>query len=71
MIGAAVIILLEYYVSNEVSDRWPLVLGAVFVATAVFSRDGLVGMFRRGFAALAARLGRGGSATPSGGEVAR
>lgn len=71
VIGAAVIILLEYYVSNEVSDRWPLVLGAVFVATAVFSRDGLVGMFRRGFAALAARLGRGGSATPSGGEVAR
>lgn len=57
-IGAAVLILLEYYVSNEISDRWPLVLGAVFLATAIFSRDGLVGLVRRGLAALRDRLER-------------
>lgn len=67
-IGAAVIILLEYYVSNEISDRWPLVLGAVFVATAVFSRDGLVGLCRRAPGAIRARLGRGRAAPARGQE---
>jgi branched-chain amino acid transport system permease protein len=62
-IGAAVIILLEYYVSNEISDRWPLVLGAVFLATAIFSRDGLVGMVSRGLTAIRDRLARGRPAT--------
>jgi branched-chain amino acid transport system permease protein len=52
VLGAATIVLLEYYVSNEIPDRWPLVLGAVFVLTAFFSRDGLVGLLSRGFAAL-------------------
>lgn len=66
-IGAAVIILLEYYVSNEISDRWPLVLGAVFLATAIFSRDGLVGLARRTGAALRARTSRR-RAAAAGGE---
>lgn len=43
VLGSAAIVLLEYYVSQEVAARWPLVLGAVFVTTAVFSRHGLVG----------------------------
>jgi branched-chain amino acid transport system permease protein len=46
-IGAAVVVLLEYYVSAEIPDRWPLVLGVLFVLTAAFSRDGLVGATRR------------------------
>lgn len=57
-IGAAVLILLEYYIGNEIPDRWPLVLGIVFVLTAVFSRDGLVGLVRRGLLALRDRLER-------------
>lgn len=61
VLGAATIILLEYYVSDAVPERWPLVLGLVFVLTAVFSRDGLVGLLRRAYAAaqrLAAALRR-------------
>jgi branched-chain amino acid transport system permease protein len=56
VLGAATIILLEYYVSNEIPDRWPLVLGAIFVLTAVFSRDGLVGMLSRAFGAVQERI---------------
>jgi branched-chain amino acid transport system permease protein len=56
VLGAAAIVLLEYYVSNEIPDRWPLVLGAIFLITAVFSRDGFVGMFSRGLAAASAWL---------------
>jgi branched-chain amino acid transport system permease protein len=61
VLGAATIVLLEYYVSEAVPERWPLVLGLVFVLTAAFSRDGLVGLLRRGFVAarrLAASLRR-------------
>jgi branched-chain amino acid transport system permease protein len=46
-IGAAVVVLLEYYVSAEIPDRWPLVLGLLFVLTAAFSRNGLVGGAKR------------------------
>lgn len=56
VLGAATIILLEHFVSNEIPDRWPLVLGAVFVATAVLSRDGLLGLLSRASAALRERL---------------
>lgn len=56
VLGAATIILLEYYVSNEIPDRWPLVLGAVFVLTAVFSRDGLVGLLSRALGGAQERI---------------
>jgi branched-chain amino acid transport system permease protein len=45
VLGAAAITLLEYYISQEVAARWPLILGAIFVLTAVLSRHGLVGLF--------------------------
>lgn len=45
VIGAAIILLLEYYVSKQIPDRWPLVLGTVFIITALLFRDGLVGAF--------------------------
>jgi branched-chain amino acid transport system permease protein len=44
VLGSAAIVLLEYYVSQEIAARWPLVLGAIFVLTAVFSRHGIVGL---------------------------
>jgi branched-chain amino acid transport system permease protein len=46
VLGSAAIVLLEYYVSQEVAARWPLVLGAIFVITAAFSRHGIVGLLK-------------------------
>lgn len=46
-IGAAAYVLLEYYVAEATPERWPLVLGVVFIATALFSRNGFVGAFER------------------------
>lgn len=48
VIGAAIILLLEYYVSKQIPERWPLVLGAVFIITALLFRDGLVSAIAKG-----------------------
>jgi branched-chain amino acid transport system permease protein len=50
-IGAAVIIVLENVVSAY-TPRWPMVLGAMFIATMIFAPEGIVGTLRR----LLARL---------------
>ena len=41
VIGAVVIILVEYFSSIYFPERWPLVLGAVFVVTVMFLRGGI------------------------------
>jgi len=45
-VGSAVIIFLENVVSAH-TERWPLVLGAIYVALVLFAPDGLVGLARR------------------------
>nr|WP_297422502.1 branched-chain amino acid ABC transporter permease [uncultured Actinotalea sp.] len=42
LVGAAIVILVENVVSNSV-ERWPTVLGAIFILTILFARAGLVG----------------------------
>ena len=41
-IGAALIILLEYFVSIYTPERWPLIVGAIFVAAAMYARGGIM-----------------------------
>jgi len=43
--GAAVVILLENFVSMF-TDRWPIVLGSIFVLTMIFAREGILGKAR-------------------------
>lgn len=40
-LGAAVIVILEHVSSLYIPDRWPLVLGAVFILAVLFLRGGL------------------------------
>ena len=42
VIGAALITLVELFASTFVPERWPLVVGAAYVAVVVFARGGLV-----------------------------
>jgi branched-chain amino acid transport system permease protein len=39
--GSVVVILLEYVASIYVPERWPLILGAIFVIAVMFLRDGI------------------------------
>ena len=39
--GSVVVILLEYGASIYVPERWPLILGAIFVIAVMFLRDGI------------------------------
>ena len=41
VVGALVIILVEYFSSIYVPERWPLILGAVFVIAVMFLRGGI------------------------------
>ena len=41
VIGAAVIIFVEHYVSMVIPSRWPLVLGGLFVVSIMFARQGI------------------------------
>jgi len=41
IIGALVIILVEYFSSIYVPERWPLILGGVFVLSVIFLRGGI------------------------------
>jgi len=41
IIGATIILFLQYYASVITPDRWPLILGAVFVIAVVFLRGGV------------------------------
>ena len=42
LVGAAIVVLVENVVSNSV-ERWPTVLGLIFILTILFARAGLVG----------------------------
>ncbi|MAH39757.1 MAG: branched-chain amino acid ABC transporter permease [Dehalococcoidales bacterium] len=46
-IGAVVINILQYYISIFVPERWPLILGACFIAVVVFLRGGILPHLRR------------------------
>ena len=46
-IGAAVINILQYYISIFTPERWPLILGACFIAVVVFLRGGILPHLRR------------------------
>jgi branched-chain amino acid transport system permease protein len=41
VVGAAVVILVQYYVSDVMPIRWPLILGSLFVFSIMFARKGL------------------------------
>jgi branched-chain amino acid transport system permease protein len=41
VIGAAVIFLVEYYANILTPERWPLILGACFVASVLYARGGI------------------------------
>jgi branched-chain amino acid transport system permease protein len=40
IVGAAVVVILEYFASIYVPERWPLILGAAFVLAVLFLRGG-------------------------------
>lgn len=42
LVGAAIVVLVENVLSNSV-ERWPTVLGLIFILTILFARAGLVG----------------------------
>lgn len=41
VIGAAVIVFVEFFSSIYVPERWPLILGAVFIASVMYLRGGI------------------------------
>jgi len=47
VIGALVIIMVEYFSSLYVPERWPLFLGSVFVAAVMFLRGGVAPHLRK------------------------
>lgn len=59
LVGAAVVVFIEYVLSNSV-ERWPTVLGLVFIFVILFARSGIVGSAQK----LIKRLRRRGSGPP-------
>jgi branched-chain amino acid transport system permease protein len=51
VIGAVILVLAEYYASTYATERWPLILGGIFVATVMFARGGIAGVLTRLWAA--------------------
>jgi branched-chain amino acid transport system permease protein len=43
ILGAFLITLVEYYASIYTPARWPLILGAIFVISVLYLRDGVAG----------------------------
>ncbi len=41
MIGATIVLFLQYYASTFAPERWPLILGTVFVLSVMFLRGGI------------------------------
>ncbi|MEW6273685.1 MAG: branched-chain amino acid ABC transporter permease [Bacillota bacterium] len=41
VIGAAMIVFVEYFASIVTPDRWPLILGSIFVLSIMYVRDGI------------------------------
>src|SRR5690606_31416100 len=46
LIGAAIVVLVENVLSSHV-DRWPTVLGLIFIFVILFARAGIAGSVRR------------------------
>jgi len=44
-IGAALIVLLEHFVSSYTPERWPLILGSIFVICVMFIRGGVLCLY--------------------------
>jgi len=56
VVGAATIVFVEYYSSLLIPERWPLILGALFVLAIMFARKGLAVYAARGWRHVEARL---------------
>ena len=54
-LGGGVIILLQFFVGILSPERWPLIVGALFVATVLFLRGGVLPVLNRGFERLFVR----------------
>jgi branched-chain amino acid transport system permease protein len=40
-LGSGVVLILQYYISIIAPGRWPIFLGAIFIATVFFARGGI------------------------------
>lgn len=40
--GALIVVFAEFYVSQLTKERWPLILGILFVAVIMYFRGGIV-----------------------------
>jgi branched-chain amino acid transport system permease protein len=67
--GAAVVVFVSNGLSN-ITQRWELVLGAIYIAILLYARDGLVGIGRRVLEAAARRRGGGTAVRPAMGPAA-
>ncbi len=54
VLGAILVSLTNTYVNDNYKERWPIILGALFILVVVFLPDGIVGGLKK----LAARLSR-------------
>jgi branched-chain amino acid transport system permease protein len=79
LIGAAVVVLVENVLSSHV-DRWPTILGLIFILVILFARAGIAGSTRKLFRRLRTRSKEapppdrgapGGTAVPDGTNPAR
>ena len=58
ILGAVLIILIQFFASDYLPERWPLVLGGIFILAA-YARGGLASEIVRHFTELRKRLARG------------
>jgi branched-chain amino acid transport system permease protein len=47
IVGAAIVVWFEYFISLLTPQRWPLILGALFIAVIMFFRGGVVAYLNR------------------------
>jgi branched-chain amino acid transport system permease protein len=47
IVGAAIVVWLEYFISLLTPQRWPLILGAIFIAVIMYFRGGVVAYITR------------------------
>jgi len=59
-VGSAVVLSLQYFVSSITPERWPLIVGACFIASVFLFRDGIYPYFRT---AWVRAIGHGGPAS--------
>ena len=57
VVGAVLMIMLHSLVATFFIERWPLVLGAIFVLVALFIPQGIVGLIEEKFNAYFKRRG--------------